>query len=322
MYPRILLLVALSLSVSITDVSAREKVDPALEQLRAQLTELDNDPSLATLGDVERLRARQSLSTLETAKSRDREQALYLAERRVAAARHAAEAELLEEQARELDRERDRILLDASRRDAQLARREAERLRLQSLARQEEALRYQEDSVAQIASRDESLAQAQKEAELARKLAASRAREAELARQEAELASSVIAGSMAADAPLPPSRQQGGDTIYTLAGNAFASGRATLTTEAQASLRKLASQLVSGSGAIRIEGHTDSQGADAANLALSSRRAQAVLSTLADAGVSGGRMQAVGLGKSQPIADNGTESGRASNRRVEIIVGR
>jgi OOP family OmpA-OmpF porin len=67
-----------------------------------------------------------------------------------------------------------------------------------------------------------------------------------------------------------------------------------------------------------VEGHTDSQGADAANLALSQRRADAVLRYLVDQGVSPGRLSAQGYGETQPVADNGTADGRAQNRRVVL----
>jgi outer membrane protein OmpA-like peptidoglycan-associated protein len=108
--------------------------------------------------------------------------------------------------------------------------------------------------------------------------------------------------------------------VYTLAGSAFGTGSATLTAPAQASLRTLAAQLRDGGGSIRIQGHTDSQGADAANLALSQKRAEAVRRLLEDAGLPGGRLQASGLGETAPVADNGSSEGRARNRRVEITV--
>ncbi len=69
-----------------------------------------------------------------------------------------------------------------------------------------------------------------------------------------------------------------------------------------------------------IEGHTDSIGFEETNLALSEERAQAVASYLADAGVETDRLQAVGRGESEPVADNGTESGRAENRRVDFLI--
>ena len=53
-----------------------------------------------------------------------------------------------------------------------------------------------------------------------------------------------------------------------------------------------------------VEGHTDSQGADAANMALSQRRADAVLKYLVDHGVAAGRLTAKGYGETQPVADN------------------
>ncbi len=73
---------------------------------------------------------------------------------------------------------------------------------------------------------------------------------------------------------------------------------------------------------IEIGGHTDSQGSEEANLALSSKRAQAVVDYMVLAGLDQARLQAKGYGESQPIADNSTKEGRAANRRTEFeIVG-
>ena len=70
-----------------------------------------------------------------------------------------------------------------------------------------------------------------------------------------------------------------------------------------------------------VEGHTDSIGTDAYNQGLSERRANAVRDVLVNQyGVEGGRINAVGYGESQPVADNATEAGRAVNRRVEAEV--
>ncbi len=65
-----------------------------------------------------------------------------------------------------------------------------------------------------------------------------------------------------------------------------------------------------------IEGHTDSIGSTAYNQNLSERRAESVKSYLASKGVDSSRLTTTGRGESQPIADNGTEDGRAKNRRV------
>jgi OOP family OmpA-OmpF porin len=67
-----------------------------------------------------------------------------------------------------------------------------------------------------------------------------------------------------------------------------------------------------------VEGHTDNQGADAANMTLSQRRADAVMKYLVDHGVASSRLTAKGLGETQPVADNATKEGRALNRRVVL----
>ncbi|MDM8569643.1 OmpA family protein [Thiotrichales bacterium HSG1] len=66
-----------------------------------------------------------------------------------------------------------------------------------------------------------------------------------------------------------------------------------------------------------IQGHTDSTGNDAYNLDLSQRRTDAVFEVLVNEfGVDSSRLNPVGYGESQPIADNGTREGRQMNRRV------
>ncbi|MEM9706515.1 MAG: OmpA family protein [Pseudomonadota bacterium] len=71
---------------------------------------------------------------------------------------------------------------------------------------------------------------------------------------------------------------------------------------------------------ITVNGHADSTGSDSYNLTLSQQRALAVSNYLASQGVAGQRLRSVGFGETAPIADNGTASGRALNRRVEIII--
>ena len=70
----------------------------------------------------------------------------------------------------------------------------------------------------------------------------------------------------------------------------------------------------------RITGHTDARGSDALNQRLSVARAQAVKDYLESQGVDGSRVQADGMGKTRPVADNDSAKGRARNRRVEISV--
>jgi len=71
---------------------------------------------------------------------------------------------------------------------------------------------------------------------------------------------------------------------------------------------------------VDVNGHTDAIGSYAYNQRLSERRAGAVADYLADRSVNGARMHVQGFGKTEPIASNATISGRAANRRVEIIL--
>jgi OmpA-OmpF porin, OOP family len=71
---------------------------------------------------------------------------------------------------------------------------------------------------------------------------------------------------------------------------------------------------------IKIIGHTDSDGDDAANMALSKKRAEAVKNALSkEFSVDIARMETDGKGESQPIDKNNTSLGKANNRRVELI---
>lgn len=71
---------------------------------------------------------------------------------------------------------------------------------------------------------------------------------------------------------------------------------------------------------VRITGHTDSDGADAANLDLSKRRAASVKTSLAkEFGIDESRMETDGKGESEPIGKNDNPAGKANNRRVEFI---
>jgi OmpA-OmpF porin, OOP family len=69
---------------------------------------------------------------------------------------------------------------------------------------------------------------------------------------------------------------------------------------------------------IEVQGHTDNVGGDAYNQTLSEARAKAIVGWLTQHGIAADRLTAKGFGKTKPIADNATDTGRAKNRRVEI----
>ncbi len=96
-------------------------------------------------------------------------------------------------------------------------------------------------------------------------------------------------------------------------------------TDIQANFRPILDQFATSlrnNAATRVDivGHTDSSGSDAINNPLSVRRAESVRDYLVGRGVAD-RISTAGVGSRQPIADNGSASGRALNRRVEIYVG-
>lgn len=101
----------------------------------------------------------------------------------------------------------------------------------------------------------------------------------------------------------------------------FAFDSSNLTSVAQTNLDKLAEVLVNNPDTnINIYGYTDSKGADAYNLKLSQRRADAVKSYLVGKGIVSSRMFTKGEGEAMPVASNDTDEGRAKNRRVEFAI--
>lgn len=106
-----------------------------------------------------------------------------------------------------------------------------------------------------------------------------------------------------------------------LHGIYFDTAKETLKPESEATLQQVLGVLTA-DPALRlvVAGHTDSEGDDAYNQGLSERRAAAVMQWLTGHGIDAGRLSSEGSGESQPVADNGSEAGRALNRRVQLRV--
>lgn len=101
----------------------------------------------------------------------------------------------------------------------------------------------------------------------------------------------------------------------------FQSGAALITADSGPALDELATDLSACPDAIvHIEGHTDADGDDQANLALSVARAEAVVNALVERQVNPDRLYAVGYGESKPIGDNETAAGKRLNRRIVVTV--
>lgn len=104
----------------------------------------------------------------------------------------------------------------------------------------------------------------------------------------------------------------------------FDTGSATITRDSNETLTAAANAIKQAPADTKIEvgGHTDNTGNAAANMTLSQQRADAVVARLGELGVAAGTLTGKGYGQDQPKADNGTEEGRAQNRRIEFSVGK
>lgn len=256
---------------------------PEVIALNQRLVALQSDPQLAEFASYEKLQAQQAVAVLAKARGKQRDSALYLADRRVEIAETAARAEAARREADRLDRTRSELLVEASRRDAARARQEAERLRVQAQIQAEEAERLR------VAAEAETLARQDAEDMLTSvagqqtaRLSAARQKEAQLARQEAELMSG---------AKLPASRFEDRGEVFTLASSAFNAGQAKLSNTGSASVSALAAYLQANPKAkARIEGFGDKQ-------TPGQRRADAVRDALLAAGIPKARIQSSAKGE-------------------------
>jgi len=116
-------------------------------------------------------------------------------------------------------------------------------------------------------------------------------------------------------------RQGEGIIVNFDSGILFDHGKADIKSEAQTNLQNLAASLGKNPETdILIIGHTDNTGESDNNIDLSVRRAAAVKAYLVSNQIKAVRLKIDGRGATEPIADNSTVSGRALNRRVEIVI--
>lgn len=101
----------------------------------------------------------------------------------------------------------------------------------------------------------------------------------------------------------------------------FETGKATLKPESDAVLEHVKAYLEAKTyiSTMRVEVHSDAQGAEAFNQKLSEERAAAVVTALVKKGVSCARLIAVGFGSTKPVAANDSAEGRAQNRRTVFV---
>ena len=108
-------------------------------------------------------------------------------------------------------------------------------------------------------------------------------------------------------------------SAYTINDINYNTNSADITTESKNVLQSFADYLKKNEGIrVEIRGHTDNVGNPNTNLVLSTDRAFTVYDVLMQYGVPKSRIQFKGFGDKKPIADNGSDEGKAKNRRVEI----
>jgi outer membrane protein OmpA-like peptidoglycan-associated protein len=257
-------------------------------------------------------------------------------------ARTEAEKRAVEIEARAAE-ERRRTEEELARRETEA--REKERLRSESEARlQAERTKAEQEVAARTqVERDRAAAEIEKmktDLEATRTAAEEAQKAAELERQRleeqrkaeevraAELAKARAGQQQAEEAlkttlsQLGQVREEARGLIVTLPGSIyFDVNKSEVKPAMRERLAEIAKALATvGNRRVLVEGHTDSTGADEYNLKLSRLRAESVRSILIAGGVSADRIESQGYGKTRPVASNATASGKAQNRRVEIVI--
>jgi len=132
------------------------------------------------------------------------------------------------------------------------------------------------------------------------------------------LAAEIAAGTVSVD-------EDSANTAINFKGDEmFVAGQARLNAKILPVIAIVAREVAEVSGVVRVTGHSDNQPIRTAefpnNQALSEKRAAAVAEMLRNNGVAAERLQVLGQGDTQPVADSTTAAGRARNRRVEVVV--
>ena len=168
------------------------------------------------------------------------------------------------------------------------------------------------------AQADAARARAEAEAANARALAAEAQHKAQSSEADADATREKLRAQL--NAVLATTESARG-LIVNMSDVLFDTAKFTLKPGTQVSLAKVATILELYPGLkVQVEGYTDSVGGDDYNQKLSENRANSVHDFLVTNGVPPTNVTAAGFGKNDPVADNGSASGRAQNRRVNLVV--
>jgi outer membrane protein OmpA-like peptidoglycan-associated protein len=259
-------------------------------EVRAKLTALQSDPTLANSAPVA-MKDAESAVTVAEMTQKDLVLAahrVYIADRKVDTARALAQIQTAEAQRKVLTEEGEKARLNARTREADLAKSDA------AVARAENA---------------------------EQKLVAGQARSDADAAQLAANASQQQAAELQRQLEILQARPTDRGLVLTLGDTLFATGKSELKSGATVNLDRLTAFMNEyPTRTAAIEGFTDSMGSDEMNQSLSQRRADAVKGYLVGQGVSSARLSSSGRGENSPVADNESAAGRQQNRRVEVVI--
>jgi outer membrane protein OmpA-like peptidoglycan-associated protein len=198
--------------------------------------------------------------------------------------------------------------------NAEVAKRDAQMQAQQSQLQAQQAQLEAERSQAAQAQADADRARAEAEAVEARARATAATKSADDANAVRERLRSQLNSVLATS-------ESARGLIVKMSDVLFDTGKYTLKPNTQISLAKVSGILQAYPGLkLQVEGYTDSVGSDEYNQKLSENRADAVRDFLVTQGVQPDNITATGYGKAKPVADNATASGRAQNRRVNLVV--
>lgn len=271
--------------------------------------------------------AEQSAAASDVARRRaemERESAARAqADAAAAADRLAIEKRLAEENA---------AASDAARREAEQSQRRSEELRQQAEAERKAAERASAEAAEQTAvleternaaerARSEAAQQAAALEQQRNQLSAEKdslTADKDKVQKERDALQQRLSGALSG---IATTKNTARGIVVSLPGILFDTGKATLKPSAQVGLAKMAGVLsVFPDMNLRVEGYTDSTGTDQINRRLAKNRAESVAAFLRKQGVAPARIVTEGYGSQFPVASNQTKTGRAANRRVEVVL--
>ena len=284
-----------------------------MERAKKAYAEAKANPNVGAYAPLQLQEAGRALQEAEEAERAqemdDMLQLGYLAERKTQFAVTTAEGKVVERDIDKLNVEKSRTIAMKHTLEAERARGETERLKVEA----GKALTEAEKARAAAAVDAAEAAQAKLEAEQARLAAQVEAEKAARTKADADQLMKELSELKA--------KQTERGIVLTIGDVLFATGKADLSPNANKSVAKLAEFLKKyPTRNVLIEGHTDSVGSDDFNLALSQQRANSVKASLVADAVDPARITTVGYGEKYPVASNDTKAGKAQNRRVDLII--